>query len=204
MANVTDRSSTPSTEYKGVSKQTKIAGAARAIFSAYRRDDFADPDMFVVQLGTLLEQYDVGVIEYISSPTTGVQRKYDYPPNIKQIGDACEAEAARRFEIAKAARAPRPQLNRPYVPPANYPGCRANLLVLHEAPQFAAVEALVGSGQIDERDWQRETRGIKIALSVFESLSAGRLTVGRHVAPTDAELRAMYGKREAEASRASQ
>ena len=201
MASDVDQSSTFSTNYKGLSKAQKVVKAARMIFSAYRRDDFADPEGFIAQVGAVLERYDDVVIEAVSNPRNGIQRRSNFPPNVKEIGDACEAEAARRFEIAKAARAPRPQLNRPYVPPANHPGCRANLLVLHEAPQFAAVEALVGSGQVDERDWQRETRGIKIALSVFESLSAGRLTVGRHVAPTDAELRAMYGKREAEAAR---
>lgn len=200
MASAAGQSSTPSNEYKGVSKQTKIAGAARAIFSAYRRDDFADPEGFVVQLGTLLEGYEVAVIEYISSPITGVQRKFDYPPNIKQIGDACEAEAKRRLAMARASHSPRAQLNRLYNPPPNYPGCRANLHVFAESPQYPRVKAWMESGEADSRDYEVTGQGIKIALSVFQNIAGGRLGGGaRQVAPTDAELRAIYGKREAEA-----
>jgi hypothetical protein len=88
---------------------------------------------------------------------------------------------------------------------AGYPGSRANVLILADAPQFAVVEAFVDSGECDSRDFERTDRGIKIALSVFENLAAGRLNLGpgsraRKVAPSDAELRAMYGKREAEAA----
>ena len=91
---------------------------------------------------------------------------------------------------------------REYSPPPSFPGCRANLRVLAEAPQYGAVKAFVDSGECDSRDFEFTDRGVKVALSVFQNLAGGRLNTGgrtRHIAPTDAELRAMYGKREAEA-----
>ena len=62
------------------------------VFAAYRRDDFADPETFVVQLGMILERYDDEVIERVTSPLTGIQRKCKFPPSIAEIVKACDAE----------------------------------------------------------------------------------------------------------------
>jgi hypothetical protein len=68
-----------------------IVQAARMIFSAYRRDDFADPDTFVLQLGMVLERYPDEVIAALSSPLTGIQRRCKRPPSIADIVEGCEA-----------------------------------------------------------------------------------------------------------------
>jgi len=68
-----------------------IVQAARMIFSAYRRDDFADPDTFVLQLGMVLERYPDEVIGRLSHPWTGIQRRCKRPPSIADIVEGCEA-----------------------------------------------------------------------------------------------------------------
>lgn len=103
------------------------------IFSAYRRDDFADPDGFAVQLGAVLEQYPDDVIRFVTSPRTGIQRKAKFPPTIAEIVEMCDAEVARIARIKKfndmgsVRRLPRPHL--PY----------ANVFVPPDAPQYQAM-----------------------------------------------------------------
>lgn len=104
-----DRYSTPSTAQlislgerrplKATSRAQKardrsawITSRAELLFGAYRRDEFADPESFVRQVGMVLERYDDEVIEHITSPLTGVQRKCKFPPSIAEIVEACDAE----------------------------------------------------------------------------------------------------------------
>lgn len=60
------------------------------LFSAYRRDDFADPDGFVAQLGVILCDFPEEVVTYVTSPKTGMQRRSKWPPTISEIVTACE------------------------------------------------------------------------------------------------------------------
>lgn len=71
-----------------------ILRCQKQIFSSYRQDQFADPDSFLAQLGMIFEQYPEEVIEYVSSPLTGVQRKSEWPPSMKTVVDACDDHAA--------------------------------------------------------------------------------------------------------------
>src|SRR6266436_1572594 len=49
-----------------------ILRCQRILFSAYRADQYADPDGFMVSMGMVLEQYPDDVIVYITDPRTGV------------------------------------------------------------------------------------------------------------------------------------
>ena len=60
------------------------------VFSAYRKDDYADPIGFVTQLGVILEKYPEWVVRYVTSPETGIQRTCKFPPSIAEIVSACE------------------------------------------------------------------------------------------------------------------
>ena len=75
-----------------------------AVFSAYRIDQFGDPDGFKTQLGAVLEQYPDEVIKYVCDPRTGIQRRSKFPPTISEMVEACDSQ--REF-LAKQA-APRP------------------------------------------------------------------------------------------------
>jgi hypothetical protein len=76
-----------------------IRGCAQRILSSYRRDDFADPDSYAVQLGMVLERYDDKVIEAVTSPVTGIQRTCKWPPSIAEFVEFAE-EHVRRSTVA--------------------------------------------------------------------------------------------------------
>jgi hypothetical protein len=65
------------------------------VFGSYRRDDFADPESFLVQLGVVLERYSDAVIETVTSPLTGIQRECKFPPSIAEFVEFCD-DAQRR------------------------------------------------------------------------------------------------------------
>jgi hypothetical protein len=68
------------------------------LLSAYRRDDYADPDSFVAQLGIVLAEYPDEIVDYVTDPRTGIQRRQKFPPNLQEVGEACEE---RRRYLAK-------------------------------------------------------------------------------------------------------
>lgn len=65
-----------------------------ALFSAYRVDQYGDPEGFKASLGLVLEQYPNEVILYVCDPRTGVQRHCKWPPTISEIVEACDARVA--------------------------------------------------------------------------------------------------------------
>lgn len=67
-----------------------VSRAIQLLFSAYRRDDFADPEGFVAQLGVILCDFPEEVVNYITSPKTGMQRRSKWPPTISEVLSACE------------------------------------------------------------------------------------------------------------------
>lgn len=169
---------------------------AMTLAGAYRRDQFADPESFARQSLLVFEQYELAVIEYLTDPrnSDALQCRHRFPPGIEEIRIACGERAA---TLVRLRQPQTKMISRPYVPPPSHPGCRANVLVVREAPQYAAVEAVVASGTLDERDWARDPRGVRVALSVFDSLhSHARRSTFRPM--NDDELRAHYGRKEAE------
>ena len=60
------------------------------LFSAYRTEQYPDPEGYMVSLGMVLEQYPDDVVVYITDPRTGVQRHCKWPPAISEIVEACD------------------------------------------------------------------------------------------------------------------
>jgi hypothetical protein len=75
-----------------------------AVFSAYRADQYSDPDSFKVSLGAVLEQYANEVITYVCDPRTGIQRRSKWPPTISEMVEACDDHR----EFLAKQRTPRP------------------------------------------------------------------------------------------------
>lgn len=71
-----------------------ILRCQKALFSAYRPDQYADPEAFMVSLGAVLEQFPDEVILYITDPRTGIQRRLKWPPTISEVVEACEDHQA--------------------------------------------------------------------------------------------------------------
>lgn len=76
-----------------------ITQRARKVFGSYRKDDFADPDVFLISLGVILEKYPNAVIHEATEPSTGIQSHSKFPPSIAEVKEYCE-ELKRRATYA--------------------------------------------------------------------------------------------------------
>lgn len=80
----------------------------KMLFSAYRLDQYADPDGFMVQAASVLNEYSDAVVSYVTNPKTGIQRRQKWPPTVFEIGEACDAAAkivkGRQFLAEREAR----------------------------------------------------------------------------------------------------
>jgi hypothetical protein len=169
----------PWKEYEGLSKVLIVAQAQRRIFSAYRRDDYADPDGFVVQLGTLMEKYPVNVLQEATDPRNArsLQQRYPrFPPNIGEVAAVLAAEAAEQARIAKAAHQPRARFDRTYEPPVWHNGCWAKCCV-SKHPEgtpgraiYDRIKKLIDTGELDPRSWRIDGDNLWVS---YLLLSAG-------------------------------
>lgn len=172
-----------------------ITRCAKMIFSAYRRDDFADPDSFVFQLGAVLEKYEDVVIQYVCDPRTGIQRRCKFPPSIAEVVEAAEAEATSIETRRRYLSIPKPELKRLPAPVAKTPGAWANVLINpHDARHARLLERTKAAGT-DPRDWKVDERGLHVSLSWLEGPSA--IAKQPFQALTDDDLRRMYPARTA-------
>jgi hypothetical protein len=73
----------------------------KVLFSAYRLNQYADPEGFKLNIGLVLEQYPIETIRFVCDPRTGVQRTSEWPPSVANMVTACEAHIA---SVAKLAR----------------------------------------------------------------------------------------------------
>jgi hypothetical protein len=65
-----------------------------AVFSAYRTDQYAEPEGFKTSLGAVLEQYPDEVIIHVCDPRSGIQRRSKFPPSISEIVKECDDHVA--------------------------------------------------------------------------------------------------------------
>ena len=192
-----------SADYERVRSQSPLdqaffAERATLLLGSYRRDDANNPDTYIAAITLVLSDYPRACVEYVTDPRCGISSRPQFnkfPPNSGEVKEACDAE------MARAARMSQPPSNfrkREYIPPPSYPGCRANVCVLVDSPMYDRVKAWSESVEADSRDWIVFDGGIKIALTIFDALIGGQIKIGklRQFAPSDAELRARYGREE--------
>lgn len=175
-----------------LSRSAWISALARQVFGSYRKDDFADPDNFLAQLGMVLERYPDAVIRDVTSPLTGIQRRSKFPPTIAEVVAACDDEVARaerirRFsEMRAALREPRPV----------DPTARANLLVHRDAPGY---DAMVEWANKAGPQWYRtDPQGIWVPLGVYQEHRQSGQGAKEFRQFTASELRAIYRMAEAD------
>jgi len=103
------------------------------VYGSYRKDDFADPENFLAQLGMVLERYADAVIERVSDPRNpdSLQRRCKFPPSIAEAGDLVDAESVRQERSRHYATLPPFEKRTPRVVPEP-----ANVLVPPSAPRY--------------------------------------------------------------------
>ena len=120
-------SSQPSTA-RSASRKTLILQRQRILFSAFRSDQYSDPEGYLASLGMVLEQYPDDVIVYITDPRTGVQRACRWPPTISEIVEACDRrmqDQARTKRLQNWGKNEVPQLEPPREDRPTYEGLKA-------------------------------------------------------------------------------
>jgi hypothetical protein len=127
-----------------------ITRRARMIFSAYRRDDFADPESFLLQVSMVLESYPDSVVSHVTDPRTGIQSRSKFPPVLAEIKEHCDQRLAISERLAHYATLPPPQRHQPAA--RIHP---ANVRVPAASPQYQTMRALAeerpDEARVDER-----------------------------------------------------
>lgn len=78
---------------------------ATLMFGCFRRDDAADPEIFLDAAIAILTDYPNDVIMAVTDPRTGIPGRQKWPPQPCEVKDACEAiEAPRRREREREER----------------------------------------------------------------------------------------------------
>lgn len=130
-------------------RKALILRCQKILFAAYRIDQYADPEGFMVSLGAVLEQFPDEVIVYITDPRTGIQRRSKWPPTISEVIECGEDHQA-HLERLRTRRPLSRQLPAPLIDRA--PGHFARIFV----PEgHAKYQKLVDwTAVADETDWK--------------------------------------------------
>lgn len=65
---------------------------AKLLFGCFRKGEANDPEIFVASVAAVLGDYPASVVERVTDPRTGLARRCNFIPTIKEISDACDLE----------------------------------------------------------------------------------------------------------------
>lgn len=101
--------------------------AARVMYGCYRKSDAYDPEVFAAAAAAVLSEYELRIVDFVTDPRTGLPSKLKWPPEIKEVRDACQAivedelERVRRDEGLQRQFAEREAYERQLAARANNP-----------------------------------------------------------------------------------
>jgi hypothetical protein len=105
---------TPSPKPSPKSDPNWVVGRVDLLMSSYRMSDYQNPKGFLLTVCSILEEYPPEIVEYVTDPKTGIQRRSKWPPTPAEIVEACAAEIGWRAKIAMNSRlSPAPRLPPP-------------------------------------------------------------------------------------------
>ena len=129
------------------------------VYGSFRKDDFADPENFLAQLGMVLERYSDAVIERVSDPRNpdSLQRRCKFPPSLAEVGELVDAESSRQAHAAHYRTLPAFQKREPRVVPEV-----ANVLVPPTSPQYFD---LVARGRSEPESVRPDKQGLWVPMA---------------------------------------
>ena len=146
------------------------ADRAKLMFACYRRDDATNPDQYAAAIALVLSEYPRSCVEFVTDPRTGVQLKCNFPPTVKEVREACDAEMTR----IKRMSVPTHKFQRaPYVPQSRDPGCWAKVLIGPESPNYERALAWVQQKGRDQRAWRKAKDGVWITFDGYLEIARG-------------------------------
>lgn len=90
-----------------IDKETYCLRRMRTLAACYRKDDTSNPEEYAAAGAAVLSEYTIEVVDVVTDPRSGLPSKINWLPTIKEIRDACEAEALRAHRIQQAQGQPR-------------------------------------------------------------------------------------------------
>lgn len=127
---IPDLPSPPSQPHASEFSHEWLMARIEMILSAYRKADYHNPEAFMMQVAINLRTVPKEIIEYVSAPETGIQRRLQWPPTLAEIVEACAAEIAWRQKIKR------------------YSAMRPTVKALPQAPLASGVQGDGGPGTI--------------------------------------------------------
>lgn len=77
-----------------------VLARVKLLMASYRLDDYQNPEGFLATVATILAEYPQEIVEYVTDPRTGLQRRLKFPPSPAEVVEACAAEIGWRAKIA--------------------------------------------------------------------------------------------------------
>jgi hypothetical protein len=202
-AQYTTQQKTNSTAYEPSTSRAQLDYAmerAKVLFGCYRRGDANDPDQYVASIAAVLTLYDADLVRQATDPRSGIstdEKFCNYMPNSGQLKVYCDAIRDQRARIA--------HLGSLSLKPSvrlidRSAGRNANVFVPADSKHYQRCAKIATLA--DAADWKHDQEGrpgIWIALNLFNGSERKNGAFKPVAAPTDAELRAHYGVREAAA-----
>jgi hypothetical protein len=174
---------------------------AKVLFGCYRRGDANDPDQYVASIAAVLTLYEPDLVREATDPRSGIstdEKFCNYMPNSGQLKVYCDAIRDRRARVSHLG-----SLSlKPAAPRLadRSAGRNANVFVPTDSAHYQRCAKIAKLA--DAADWKLDPggrAGIWIALNLFNGSERRNGAFKPVSAPTDAELRAHYGAREAAA-----
>lgn len=170
------------------------------MFGCYRKGDANDADTFVKAVSHVLSHYAAEVVRDVTDPFAGLPSRkkdngYSGMPDVADVKEACEDEAARLYRMAEWKKIGKTEFKRLPAPKETRPGAWANVLVHAGHPEYEALKARAVLKGEDPRDWKIDDRGLHVSLTWLDGPGAERKQLFAQY--TEADLRRMYPAREA-------
>lgn len=169
------------------------------MFGCYRKGDANDADTFVKAVSLVLSHYSAEVVRDVTDPFAGLPSRkkdngYSGMPDVADVKEACEDEAARLYRMAEYKKIGKTEFKRLPAPKETRQGAWANVLVHAGHQEYAALMARTKAAGQDPRDWKIDERGLHVSLTWLNQPAEQKPMFAQY---TEADLRRMYPPREA-------
>lgn len=144
------------------------------MFGCYRRGDANNPETYVAAVSAVLIHYSPDVVKEVTDPYSGLPSRkkengYSGMPDVADVKEACEDEAARIDRMAKYSKMPRYYQPMRLPSPPAVPGSRANVLVRKDSPQYPLMLERTEGADFREWKWDEKGQGIWVSLVWIEA-----------------------------------
>lgn len=83
------------------------AKRTRILLGCYRKGDCEDPEVYVPAVASVLARYSPRVVQLVTDPADGLPSRSDWLPTVREVRAACEAEAAKQYQLEARNNPPR-------------------------------------------------------------------------------------------------